>query len=104
MRRAGTFQLLICHGASRLKSGLICVEDIDSFPFVTNLVNDPEVDSYTFQNPCPNTAVRIARFNADRALRGEAPYTGVPNLGDLPDRYLKLASPNADEVKSLRRH
>ena len=33
MRRAGAFQLLIRHGAYRLKSGLICVEDIDSIPF-----------------------------------------------------------------------
>ena len=38
LRRCGAFNLLIKHNAVRLKSGQICVEDIDSIPFVTQMV------------------------------------------------------------------
>ena len=33
LRRAGAFQMLIKNNASRLKSGQMCVEDIDNIPF-----------------------------------------------------------------------
>ena len=32
---------------SRLKSGQMCVEDIDNIPFVVQLVNDPDEGTYT---------------------------------------------------------
>ena len=51
LRRAGAFQLLIKHNASRHRNGQICVEDIDNIPFVTQLINDPDAASYTFENP-----------------------------------------------------
>ena len=39
-------------------------------------------------------------MNATRALAGNAPYTGVPNITVLPDKILKLAQPNAHEVET----
>ena len=92
LRRAGAFQLLIKHNASRHKNGQICVEDLDNIPFVTQLIPDPDVASYSFENPCPDTATRVARFNITRATAGLTAYTGVPNLSSIPDRFLKMAT------------
>ena len=74
LRRAGAFQMLIKNNASRLKSGQMCVEDIDNIPFVVQLVNDPDEGTYTFENPCPDTATRVARFNTSRVMQGLPPH------------------------------
>ena len=100
LRRAGAFQLLIKHNASRHKNGQICVEDLDNIPFVTQLIPDPDVASYSFENPCPDTATRVARFNITRATAGQTAYTGVPNLSSIPDRFLRMATLNAEEVET----
>ena len=100
MRRAGAFKLLVSKNASRLPNGTICVEDLDMVPLVTNIVKDPHADEYTFENPCPSTPARVARINATRALSGMPPYAGVPNLNTLPDKILKLATPNPYEVET----
>ena len=100
LRRAGAFQMLIKNNASRLKSGQMCVEDIDNIPFVVQLMNDPDEGTYTFENPCPDTATRVARFNTSRVMQGLPPYTGVPNISTLPDRYVKMATVNKEEVET----
>ena len=56
--RSGAFSLLIKHNASRLRNGVIAVEDVDNIMFVTELVNDPDQASYSFEKPCPGTASR----------------------------------------------
>ena len=100
LRRAGAFQMLIKNNASRLKNGQMCVDDIDNIPFVVQLVNDPDEGTYTFENPCPDTATRVARFNTSRVMQGLPPYTGVPNISTLPDRYVKMATVNKEEVET----
>ena len=99
MRRAGAFTLLIQHNASRLRNGVICVEDLDNIPFVTHMIIDPLVNTYTFEDPCPSTQRKIELFNDFRMSNGEAPYTGIGNITQVPDRLLKLAIPNEHEVK-----
>ena len=99
MKRAGAFTLLIQHNACRVKGGTICVEHIDSIPIIAKVLDDPDQDTYTYEQPCPGTAARIARINATRALAGQNPYTGVPNLNSLPANLLKIAMPNEHEVK-----
>ena len=91
MKRAGVFKLLVTQNASRLPNGTICVDNIDNLPFVTHILQDPHGDDYNFDSPCPGTRTRVARINATRALAGDAPYTGVPSIATIPDRYLKLA-------------
>ena len=94
MKRAGAFTLLIQHNACRVKGGTICVEHIDSIPIIAKVLDDPDQDTYTYEQPCPGTAARIARINATRALAGQNPYTGVPNLNSLPssqDRHAQRA-------------
>ena len=45
MRRAGAYTLLIQHNASRLRNGVICVEELDNILFVTHMINDPLVNT-----------------------------------------------------------
>ena len=99
MRRAGAYTLLIQHNASRLRNGVICVEELDNILFVTQMIRDPLVSTYTFEDPCPSTLRKIELFNELRLLNGEAPYTGIENITQVPDRLLKLAIPNEHEVK-----
>ena len=96
--RSGAFSLLIKHNASRLRNGIIAVEDVDNIMFVTELVNDPDQASYSFEKPCPGTASRIAALNISRAAKGEAAYVGAGNIAGVPDKLLKLAVPNPHEV------
>ena len=96
--RSGAFTLLIKHNASRLRNGVIAVEDVDNIMFVTELVNDPDQASYSFEKPCPGTASRIAALNISRAAKGEAAYVGAGNIAGVPDKLLKLAVPNPHEV------
>ena len=56
MRRAGAFKLLVSNNASRLRNGVIAVEDLDSVLIVTNMINDPYLANYNYESPCPNTA------------------------------------------------
>ena len=98
LRRARAFKMLIEHNASRLPNGQYATEDLDSVPFVTRLINDPDQANYSYERPCPSTAARVARMNATRALAGQPAYVGVANLTQLPDKVLKLASPNPEEV------
>ena len=39
-------------------------------------------------------------MNASRVLRGDPPFTGVPDITSLPDKVLKLCVPNRDEVET----
>ena len=96
--RSGAFSLLIKHNASRLRNGVIAVEDVDNIMFVTELVSDPDQASYSFEKPCPGTASRIAALNVSRAAKGEAAYVGAGNIAGVPDKLLKLAVPNPHEV------
>ena len=98
LRRAGVFSLLVEHNASRLKNGTICVEDVNSIPFVTGMLNDPDQLNYSFEQPCPGTAIRIQSVNRQRAAAGDAPYAGADNIAGIPDKLLKLAIPNKHEV------
>ena len=68
MQRAGAFKLLVSNNASRQRNGVICVEDLDSVLIVTNLIDDPYKAGYNYETPCPNTATRVTRLNATRAL------------------------------------
>ena len=100
MQRAGAFKLLVSNNASRQRNGVICVEDLDSVLIVTNLIDDPYKAGYNYETPFPNTATRVTRLNATRALRGDAPFTGVPDITSLPDKVLKMCMPNKDEVET----
>ena len=99
LRRNGAFSLLVKHNASRLRSGAICVEDIDNIAFVTGLIVDPDQSTYSFEQPCPNSAARIASVNVQRTIAGDALYTGADNIASIPDKLLKLCIPNAHEVQ-----
>ena len=99
MKRAGAFSLLVKHNASRLKNGIIATEDLNSIPIVTQVIPDDDVDDYTFDKPCPATAVRVTRINASRAARGLGPFPTISSIVDIPDKLLKLAIPNAHEVQ-----
>ena len=99
MKRAGAFTLLIKHNASRLKNGVICTEDLDSIPIVTQVIVDHEVDNYTYERPCPATAVRMSRINEARVAAGEAAFPRVGSIITIPDKLLKLAIPNPHEVQ-----
>ena len=99
MKRAGAFTLLIKHNASRLKNGVICTEDLDSVPIVTQVIPDDDVDDYSYEQPCPSTTVRLTNINAARAMRGEALFPGIRSIIDIPDKLLKLAIPNPHEVQ-----
>ena len=75
LERLGAFELLIKHNATRLNSGTIATEDPSNIPFVLNLIDDPFSDTYTYQNPCPDTNQRVAAYNAYRTARGESEFT-----------------------------
>ena len=98
LRRAGAFNLLIQYNASRLKNGVIATEDLDTISLVTQVLEDPDAASYTFERPCPGTAQRIDSINQARTQAGLAPYAGAANIGAIPDKLLKLAIPNKHEV------
>ena len=100
LRRAGAFKLLISHNASRLSNGTICVEDIDNILIVTDLIHDPDMASYDYGNPCPDTPTRVARINASRVLAGDPVFNGVPNITAIPDKILKLCTVNEHEVQT----
>ena len=100
LQRVNAFKLLITHNASRLKTGVVCVEDIDNILIVTDMIQDPNVGTYNYENPCPDTPTRVTRMNVSRVAAGEPPYAGVPNIGMLPPHILKLAIPNRDEVET----
>ena len=48
LRRTGAFQMLIRHRASRMASGVIAVQDVNSVAFVTDTVVDADVPNYTY--------------------------------------------------------
>ena len=98
LRRAGAFSLLIQYNASRLKNGIIATEDLDTISLVTQVLEDPAAASYSFEQPCPDTAERIASINSARSGKGQAPYKSATDLGAIPDKLLKLAIPNKHEV------
>ena len=100
LMRAGAFKLLISNNASRLPNGVVCVEDLDNILFVTETISDPHAGEYNFENPCPDTATRVSRYNAERIRTGESTFNGVPSVAMLPDKLLKLAQPNKDEVET----
>ena len=83
MKRAGAFTLLIQHNACRIKGGTICVEHIDSIPIIAKVLDDPDQDTYTYEQPCPGTAARIARINATRALAGSNQHMTDISHGSL---------------------
>ena len=80
LERLGAFELLIKHNATRLNSGTIATEDPSNIPFVLNLIDDPFSDTYTYQNPCPDTIQRVAAYNAYRTARGESEFNGIPSI------------------------
>ena len=84
LERIGAFKLLIQHGASRLKSGVIAVDNPSNILFVTQDLVDPDQGSYTNENPCPDTPTRIARTNARRAITGQPRFDGIPNISIRP--------------------
>ena len=98
LRRAGAFSLLIQYNASRLKNGIIATEDLDTISLVTQVLEDPAAASYSFEQPCPDTAERIASINSARSGKGQAPYKSATDIGAIPDKLLKLAIPNKHEV------
>ena len=100
MQRAGAFKLLVTRNASRLPNGVMCVEDLDNILFVTEALHDPDVSTYTYENPCPPTSVRVSRYNAERVRSGTPTFNGVQSVAQLPDKILKLAMPNQDEVET----
>ena len=100
MRRAGVFQLLTQHGASRAKGGAICVANLNDIAFVTQLVKDPMQNTYSLENPCPDTQTRMDQLNAERAAAGLPIYSGINSIAEVPDKLLKLAMPNEDEVRT----
>ena len=100
MQRKGAFKLLVTCNASRLPNGTVCVEDIDMIPFITDLIPDPLSGSYDYASPCPDTRTRVSLINLERVRNGDPAYTGVPSVNSLPDKILKLAIPNKDEVET----
>ena len=95
LERLGAYELLIKHNAAApLGNNMIATEDLDSIPFVTDMLEDPNVGNYTYRNPCPDTPTRIAATNAVRVAAGDAPFTGVPRLSSIPSAYLKVVTFN----------
>ena len=94
LQRLGAFEMLIKHNAAPLSNNMIATEDLDSIPFVADMVQDPNLDNYTYRNPCPDTPTRIAATNAVRTAAGEAPFLGVPRLSSIPSVYLKIVTFN----------
>ena len=97
--RTGAFEMLILHNAAMLSNLMIATEDVSNIPFVTGVISDPDLDTYTYQNPCPDTTTRIANYNAYRTSRGESVYNGIPSIASVPANLLKLALPQAVVVK-----
>ena len=91
--------MLVKHNATRLYNGTIATEDPSSVAFVLGLVDDPFVDDYTFEDPCPATQTRIRRYNQYRTANGQATFNGIPTIADLPTSVLKLAVPMPNDVK-----
>ncbi len=100
LKRKGAFKLLKLHNACRMQNTMIATENLDSLPFVVNMIDDPALDTYTYANPCPDIATRVANVNAVRAAAVPPlpPFTGVPRLASMPPPYLKIAIPNREEV------
>ena len=99
LERIGAFKLLIQHGASRLKSGVIAVDNPSNILFVTQDLVDPDQGSYTYENPCPDTPTRIARTNAMRATTGQPRFDGIPNITSVPAPLLKVVMPLPHEIE-----
>ena len=94
LERLGAFNLLITHNAAPVGNNLIATEDLDTIPFITDLLADPNAATYTYRNPCPATPARIAATNVARTAAGQPLYNGVPRISSIPPAYLKLVSPN----------
>ena len=97
LKRKGAFKLLKQHNACR-NGTMSSTENLDSIPFVVNMIEDPDIGLYTYENPCPNIVTRIARVNVHRAAAGLPNYTGVPRLSSIPTPYLKIVMPNPEDV------
>ena len=53
---------------------MIATEDPSSIPFALGLIEDPELDTYTYDRPCPSTQERIQNYNAYRTRRNDLRY------------------------------
>ena len=98
-KRVGAFQLLIQHNASRVGgNAMIATEDVNTIMFVTQQIVDPDQASYTYENPCPDSAARVRKYNAESVRTGRAIFNGIPDVTRVPPQLLKLAMPMPYEV------
>ena len=70
LERLGAFELLIKHNAAPAGGNLIATEDLDSIPFIADMLQDPNAANYTYRNPCPATPARIARCRIAQTCPG----------------------------------
>ena len=98
LNRLGAFKLLIRHRACRMPNGVIAVQDVNSIPFVMDMVADPDTATYSYSSPCPDTPARIAKLNASRPS-GSTPFVGYGTLDKVPASVLKLAAPMPYEIE-----
>ena len=103
MRRAGAYTLLIQHNASRLRNGVICVEELDNILFVTQMILFAEFAgsgslagrALTIAIPTRPTAPATAKVRGVKAVkakrakgRKEAVSSKTPTLPRTRSRQL----------------
>ena len=80
--RTGFYESLIKDGAVSLSNGKLALDSVKCVSFVSGAVDDPE--PYSFQNPCPPSTERIAKYNAAQLVAGggssHPPYTTPTSL------------------------
>ena len=72
LQRLGAFELLITHNAAPMGNNMVATEDLDTIPFVADMLNDPLTGTYTYRNPCPATPARVAATSAAQASKEAA--------------------------------
>ena len=73
-QRTRQFQPLLENGAVLLSNGKLAIDNLQAVSFLNGDQTDPV--AYGFDQPCPDTATRIANFDADaaRTARGQASW------------------------------
>jgi hypothetical protein len=81
LKRTGMFELLFTHNAVLLpSSGKTAVDSLDAAAFITGEKSHADTD-HSYEKPAPNTAARVAKFNAAQATDATKIKTRTANFG-----------------------
>ena len=104
--RTGAFESLWLHGVA-VAGSKTAVDSMNAVYFASGLLEDNTDDEYSFMNPVPPTAVRVAKYDVASVAQGTPKFTkaaeelGELDTGDFIVNPFKVREADREAVSSL---